>query len=102
VSLGVLARSGQSTGQEASTAQNNAFVVLDQNVAIGANGNLQGFIRQVVTQEVAIRNALGERVMIRQQHGSTLIVVLILFIGDHYYWYIGYSSKYGVIKYCNQ
>lgn len=61
VSLGVLARSGQSTGQEVSTAQNNAFVVLDQDVAIGANGNPQGFIRQVVTQEVAIRNALGER-----------------------------------------
>ena len=61
VSLGVLARSGQSTGQEASTAQNNAFVVLDQDVAIGGNGNPQGFIRQVVTQEVAIRNALGER-----------------------------------------
>ena len=61
VSLGVLARSGQSTGQDVSTAQNNAFVVLDQNVAIGANGNPQGFIRQVVTQEVAIRNALGER-----------------------------------------
>lgn len=61
VSLGVLARSGQSTGQEASTAQNNAFVVLDQDVAIGENGNPQGFIRQVVTQEVAIRNALGER-----------------------------------------
>lgn len=61
VSLGVLARSGQSTGQEASTAQNNAFVVLDQDVAVGENGNPQGFIRQVVTQEVAIRNALGER-----------------------------------------
>ena len=61
VSLGVLARSGQSTGQDVSTAQNNAFVVLDQDVAIGANGNPQGFIRQVVTQEVAIRNALGER-----------------------------------------
>ena len=61
VSLGVLARSGQSTGQDVSTAQNNAFVVLDQNVTIGANGNPQGFIRQVVTQEVAIRNALGER-----------------------------------------
>ena len=61
VSLGVLARSGQSTGQEASTAQNNAFVVLDQDVAIGGNGNPQGFIRQVVTQEVAIRKALGER-----------------------------------------
>lgn len=61
VSLGVLARSGQSTGQETSTQQNNAFVVLDQDVAIGENGNPQGFIRQVVTQEVAIRNAFGER-----------------------------------------
>ncbi|CAM2934384.1 prepilin-type N-terminal cleavage/methylation domain-containing protein [Acinetobacter celticus] len=61
VSLGVLARSGQSIGREASTAQNNIFVVLDQNVEIGTNGNPQGFIRQVVTQEVAIRNALGER-----------------------------------------
>lgn len=61
VSLGVLARSGQATGQENSTAQNNAFVVLDQNVAIEADGNPRGFIRQVVSQEVAMRNALGER-----------------------------------------
>lgn len=61
VNLGVLARSGQATGRENSTAQNNAFVVLDQDVAIGENGNPQGFIRQVVTQEIALRNAFGER-----------------------------------------
>lgn len=61
VVLGVLARSSQSTGQEAATQQNNAFTVLDQNVEIGENGNPNGFIRQVVTQEVALRNALGER-----------------------------------------
>lgn len=61
ISLGVLARSGQSTGQEVSTQQNNAFIVLDQDVSIGENGNPTGFIRQVVTQEVAIRNAFGER-----------------------------------------
>jgi type IV pilus assembly protein PilW len=61
VNLGILARSGQATGHDVSTAQNNAFVVLDQDVAIGENGNPQGFIRQVVTQEVALRNAFGER-----------------------------------------
>jgi hypothetical protein len=53
--------------------------VLDQDVAIGENGNPQGFIRQVVTQEVAIRNAFGEKMMITKQQGSTLIVVLIFY-----------------------
>lgn len=61
VSLGVLARSGQSVGGDTASQQTNAFTVLDQNVAIVAGGNPQGFIRQVVTQEVALRNALGER-----------------------------------------
>ncbi len=62
VSLGVLTRSGQSIGRDMASQQTNAFTVLDQNnVTISSGGNPQGFIRQVLIQEVALRNALGER-----------------------------------------
>lgn len=61
VSLGALTRSSQSVGTDTSAAQVNAFTILDQNVEVAATGNPTGYIRRVVTQDVALRNALGER-----------------------------------------
>lgn len=61
VSVGALTRSSQNVGTDAAIAQNNEFVLLDQTVAIEDEGDPTGFIRRVVTQDVAIRNALGER-----------------------------------------
>ena len=61
VSLGVLTRSSQNVGTDAASAQGNEFIVLDQTVEVEGDGNPTGFIRRVVTQDVAIRNALGER-----------------------------------------
>ncbi|UOH75314.1 PilW family protein [Acinetobacter schindleri] len=61
VSLGVLTRSAQSVGTDQAIAQNNNFTVLDQTVQVTNTGNPNGYMRRVVTQDVALRNALGER-----------------------------------------
>ena len=61
VSIAALTRSSQNVGTDTAIAQNNEFLVLDQTVEIADEGNPTGFIRRVVTQDVAIRNALGER-----------------------------------------
>lgn len=61
VSLGILARSTQSVGADTVINPNQAFDVLDQRVRIHSNGNPSGYVRQVITQEIAIRNGLGER-----------------------------------------
>lgn len=61
VSIGALVRSSQNVGSDISVVQNNQFVVLDQNVAIEDDSNPTGYIRRVVTQDVALRNALGDR-----------------------------------------
>lgn len=61
VSLGVLTRSAQSVERDQAIAQNNTFTVLDQNIQVATTGNPTGYIRRVVTQDVALRNALGER-----------------------------------------
>jgi len=61
VSLGVLTRSAQSVGTDQAMAQNNNFNVLDQTVQVTSTGDPNGYIRRVVTQDVALRNALGER-----------------------------------------
>lgn len=61
VSLGALTRSSQNVGTDVSIAQNNQFTVLDQTVVIQDDGDPTGYIRRVVTQDVALRNALGTR-----------------------------------------
>lgn len=61
VSLGILSRSAQNVGSSAELAQNNQFNVLDQTVTVNSDGNPNGYIRRVVTQDVALRNALGAR-----------------------------------------
>lgn len=61
VSLGILARSAQNVGSTPELAQNNQFIVLDQTLTVNDDGNPNGYIRRVVTQDVALRNALGNR-----------------------------------------
>ena len=61
VFIGVLTRSAQQVGKDKAIEQNNNFTVLDQNVVVKANANPKGYIRRVISQEVALRNALGER-----------------------------------------
>ena len=61
VYLGALTRSAQNVGKDKAIEQSNNFAVLDQDVVVKGNSNPKGYIRRVVTQEVAFRNALGER-----------------------------------------
>lgn len=61
VNLGILARSSRSVGQGSELQQEKSFEVLDQTVALKNQLNSQNFLRQVVTQEIALRNALGDR-----------------------------------------
>lgn len=61
VSLGILARSTQSVGEDTAINPNQIFNVLDRTVRIHANGNPTGYVRQVITQEIALRNGLGVR-----------------------------------------
>lgn len=61
VSLGVLARSNQNVGQDTAITQTNSYIILDKTVVVKDTANPKGYLRQVVTQEVAMRNALGDR-----------------------------------------
>ena len=61
VQLGILARSTQPAGQDDVIKDDMEFSVLDQTVKIKKpTGNPQKYVRQVVSQTVALRNALGE------------------------------------------
>ncbi|MHA3055623.1 prepilin-type N-terminal cleavage/methylation domain-containing protein [Acinetobacter sp. ANC 4633] len=63
VKLGILARSNQSVGVDPNINLTKPFTVLDQSVTL--NSTIQNAqtknLRQVITQAVAIRNALGDR-----------------------------------------
>ena len=60
--LGILARSAQTVGADSAIANNQVFQVLDQAVTVKAPPTgTQKYVRQVVTQTVAIRNSFGER-----------------------------------------
>lgn len=60
VQLGALVRSTQSVGADSAVKADQEFKVLDQTVKANALTDPK-YIRQVVSQTVAIRNALGER-----------------------------------------
>lgn len=60
VQLGALVRSTQSVGTDSAVKADQEFKVLDQTVKANALTDPK-YIRQVVSQTVAIRNALGER-----------------------------------------
>ncbi|WP_111893689.1 PilW family protein [Acinetobacter sp. MB5] len=63
VKLGILVRSNQSVGVDSNIDLSKSFTVLDQSVTL--NSTIQNLktknLRQVITQTVAIRNALGDR-----------------------------------------
>jgi type IV pilus assembly protein PilW len=61
VYIAALTRSAQHVGKDQAIQQNNKFTLLDQDVELKNDLNLKGYIRRVVAQEVALRNALGER-----------------------------------------
>ena len=60
VQLGALVRSTQPLGNDAIIKSNQTFQVLDQTVKVKASTDPK-YIRQVVSQTIALRNALGER-----------------------------------------
>lgn len=60
IQLGALVRSTQSVGTDAAVKADQEFKVLDQTVKANALTDPK-YIRQVVSQTVALRNALGER-----------------------------------------
>ena len=60
IQLGTLVRSTQSVGAEAAVKADQQFTVLDQTVKLKTSTDPK-YIRQVVSQTVALRNALGER-----------------------------------------
>jgi type IV pilus assembly protein PilW len=60
IQLGALARSTQSMGGDALIKADQTFQVLDQTVKLKAMTDPK-YIRQVVSQTIALRNALGER-----------------------------------------
>lgn len=60
VQLGALVRSTQSVGADSAVKADQEFKVLDQTVKANALTDPK-YIRQVVSQTVALRNALGER-----------------------------------------
>ncbi|MEN8292597.1 PilW family protein [Acinetobacter radioresistens] len=59
--LGILTRSSQSTGTNSNAGNNTAFTVLDKNVVVKSSTTTNNYIRQVVSQTVALRNGFGER-----------------------------------------
>lgn len=61
VQLGMLVRSTQTVGAEVAVNANQQFTVLDQTVKVKTTSNDPKYIRQVISQTVALRNALGER-----------------------------------------
>ncbi|MCE6003292.1 PilW family protein [Acinetobacter junii] len=62
VQLGILARSAQSVGAESSIKDDQKFVVLDQTVTVKKpQAGSPKYIRQVVSQTIALRNVIGGR-----------------------------------------
>lgn len=62
VQLGILARSLDTVGREQMIKNDQNFKVLDQNVVIKTDPEVTTkYIRRVITQNVALRNAIGER-----------------------------------------
>lgn len=60
IQLGALVRSTQSVGAESAVRADQQFQILDQTVKLKTSTDPK-YIRQVVSQTIALRNALGER-----------------------------------------
>lgn len=62
IQLGVLTRSTQPVGADSLIKDDQQFRVLDQVVTVKKDTNIKTkYVRQVVTQSIALRNALGDR-----------------------------------------
>ncbi|ENX33187.1 hypothetical protein F889_03126 [Acinetobacter colistiniresistens] len=62
VQIGVLARSSQSVGAENSIKDDQVFTLFDQSVTVKKpKAGSPKYIRQVVSQTIALRNVIGER-----------------------------------------
>lgn len=63
IQLGILSRSSQSVGRDAVIKDDQQFVVLDKTVTVKKPSSISApkYVRQVVSQTIALRNALGER-----------------------------------------
>lgn len=60
--IGVLARSLDHVGRDSVIKDDQTYKVLDQNVVVKTDQNIHNkYLRKVITQNVALRNALGER-----------------------------------------
>lgn len=62
VQLGALVRSGQPVGRDAIIADDQSFQVLDQLVKVKTPAvNAPKYVRQVISQTIALRNSFGDR-----------------------------------------
>ncbi|WPO67674.1 MULTISPECIES: PilW family protein [Acinetobacter] len=62
VQLGMLVRSAQSVGSESTIKNDQEFIVLDQTVQVKVpESSNTKYVRQVVSQTIALRNVFGER-----------------------------------------
>ena len=62
VQIGALVRSNQAVGGDAMVSDDQTFWVLDQHVKIRTPAaNAPKYVREVVSQTVALRNMFGER-----------------------------------------
>lgn len=59
--LGMLIRSTQSVGAEATIKNDQQFTVLDKTITVKVSTQNTKYVRQVVSQTVALRNAIGDR-----------------------------------------
>ncbi len=62
IQLGTLVRSSQSVGNDALVKNDQKFQVLDNEVTVKIPANASTkYVRQVVSQTIALRNTFGER-----------------------------------------
>lgn len=61
VQFGMLVRSSQTVGNDAMIKDDQSFQVLDQTVTIKNPNTNSKYVRQVVSQAIALRNTIGER-----------------------------------------
>ena len=61
VQLGMLARSTQSVSGDNTIKNNQSFTVLDKTVTVKVPTQNTKYVRQVISQTVALRNAIGDR-----------------------------------------
>lgn len=61
VQIGLLTRSSQNVGNDTLIKDDQEFVVLDQTVKVKKPSTTTKYVRQVISQTVALRNSIGER-----------------------------------------